>query len=87
MGYYDCPALIDYILNETSQSSLTFIGHAQGATQSFVMATSRPEYITKVNQIVAFAPFVYMANIPHPILQLLKNQYSLLEVSLHCSLC
>lgn len=81
MGHYDCPAFTDYILSETNSSSLTLIGHAQGATQILVMAATRPEYSKKVNQIIAFAPFVYMSHIPHPIIQLIKSQYSLVEVS------
>lgn len=29
MGYYDLPAIIDFILDETDQEKLQFIGHSQ----------------------------------------------------------
>lgn len=81
MGYYDCAAFIDYILNKTSKDSLTYIGHAQGATQFFILASTKPKYITKVNHMIAFAPFTHMAEIPHPIIQLLKFN-GLIKVSI-----
>ena len=32
MGTYDTPAVIDYILNLTNQSKISYIGHSEGAT-------------------------------------------------------
>lgn len=82
MGNYDCAALIDYILENTSQKSLTFIGQAQGATQLIVLVSTKPEYATKVKHMVALAPFVYMSHISNPILRIVKDHYSIVDVSI-----
>jgi len=35
MGQYDLPAVIDHILDKTSQEKLAYIGHSQGTTQMY----------------------------------------------------
>lgn len=57
-GYYDLPALIDYILKVTNQDRLYYIGHSMGTTSFFVMASTRPEYNDKVRLFAAMAPAV-----------------------------
>nr|XP_032517368.1 lipase 1-like [Danaus plexippus plexippus] len=47
MGYYDLPAIIDRVLNETGTPSLTAIGHSRGNTIFFVLGSTRPEYNSK----------------------------------------
>jgi len=57
MGLHDVPSFIDYILAETGQEQLTYIGHSQGTAQAFAGASLMPEYWTeKVNLFVALAP-------------------------------
>ncbi|XP_059061820.1 lipase member K-like [Achroia grisella] len=55
-GYYDYPAIIDFILNKTSQEKLTLIGHSQGTINGFVLGSLRPEYNDKINIFIALAP-------------------------------
>ena len=33
MGKYDLPAIVEYILDNTDKSKLTYMGHSQGSTQ------------------------------------------------------
>ncbi|EDW12728.1 lipase 1 [Drosophila mojavensis] len=63
IGYYDLPALIDAVLAKTGYQKLSYFGHSQGSTSFFVMASTRPEYNTKINLMSALSPVVYMGNI------------------------
>lgn len=56
MGMYDLPAMIDYILQTTNQTKLTYVGHSQGVTAAFVMLSSRPEYNRKISVLHAMTP-------------------------------
>ncbi|XP_012135889.2 lipase 3 [Megachile rotundata] len=62
MGIYDLPAMIDYILKETKQEKIFYVGHSQGGTSFFVMASERPEYQKKLIATFALAPAVIL---PH----------------------
>lgn len=60
MGYYDLPATIDYILNKTNEKQVHYIGHSQGTTQFFAMASTRPEYNAKIRHMSALAPIAFL---------------------------
>jgi lysosomal acid lipase/cholesteryl ester hydrolase len=60
MGYYDLPAMIDFILQSTGEKKLSYVGHSQGTTQFFAMAASRPEYNDKVKVMSALAPIAFL---------------------------
>jgi lysosomal acid lipase/cholesteryl ester hydrolase len=63
MGRHDVPANIQYILEQTGRSSLTFLGWSQGTTQFFVSMTDArlKSYIERtVNLFVALAPVTWM---------------------------
>ena len=63
MGTGDLPTWIDYILEETSQEKLAYIGHSQGTSQMFYGASEQPEYFKdKVSLFVALGP---VTKIPH----------------------
>lgn len=66
VGVYDIPASIDYILAETGQTKLQYIGHSQGGTSILVMASERPEYNDKIEIIHALAPAAFMSNCKSP---------------------
>ncbi|KAJ1947647.1 cholesterol esterase [Kickxella alabastrina] len=52
----DVPATIDYILNETGASSLTYIGFSQGTTQMFMSLSRNKQLNQKVEHFIALAP-------------------------------
>ncbi|XP_039443363.1 lipase 1-like [Culex pipiens pallens] len=60
IGFYDVPALIDFVLDRTGFSKLHYIGFSQGAMTSFIALTSRPQYNAKIVQLQALSPAVYM---------------------------
>ncbi|XP_046665250.1 lipase 1-like isoform X2 [Homalodisca vitripennis] len=47
MGNYDVPAMIDYILAESGQDQLFYVGHSMGTTMFYVMCACRPQYNAK----------------------------------------
>nr|CAH0099752.1 unnamed protein product [Daphnia galeata] len=56
IGNYDIPAVINYILKETSQSKLTYIGHSLGCGVFFIAMVLHPELNAKIDLMVALAP-------------------------------
>ncbi|XP_044749569.1 lipase 1-like isoform X1 [Coccinella septempunctata] len=62
MGIYDLPNTIDYILNITNQDALFYIGHSQGTTTFFVMASLLPKYNGKIRHMSALAPTALFSN-------------------------
>ncbi|XP_068151243.1 lipase 1 isoform X2 [Drosophila tropicalis] len=72
IGYYDLPAMVDAVLAKTGYQKLSYIGHSQGTTTFFVMASTRPEYNAKINLMSALAPVAFMGNVKAPLLPLAR---------------
>lgn len=81
IGTMDLPATIDYILKKSNHSQLHYIGHSQGSTSFFVMASERPEYNEKISLMTAMAPPLFMGHVENELLQLNVRYLSSLEVS------
>lgn len=63
MGMQDIPAMIDYILaTNTNHEKVHYVGHSQGTTAFFIMASERPEYNSKIYAMNALAPVAFMGN-------------------------
>ena len=62
MGKYDIPASINYVLNKTEQTSLSYIGHSMGCTVFFIAMSYRPELNAKIDVMIALAPAAAQAN-------------------------
>lgn len=70
-GYYDVTAIVDYVLKTTLHPKVSYIGHSQGTTDFFVMASLRPEYNDKIQTSFQLAPVAWMKNIASPLPKLL----------------
>nr|CAD7415085.1 unnamed protein product [Timema poppensis] len=89
IGYYDLPAVIDYILQITEEEKLYYVGHSMGTTSCFVLCSTRPEYNQKLASIISIAPVVFLANTKSPLarrvgqklarLKAWSNKYSVYE--------
>ncbi|XP_071560690.1 lipase 3 [Temnothorax nylanderi] len=75
LGIYDLPAMIDYILHATGHERIYYVGHSEGTTQFFVMASEKPEYNSKIILMIGLAPAAYSGNIRGPIKKLAKLTY------------
>lgn len=60
VGYYDLPATIDKVLQETKAHKITAIGHSLGNTIFYVLGSTRSEYNSKINVLIALAPICYL---------------------------
>lgn len=58
MGDFDAPAMIDFVLDQTNLTKISYIGHSQGNTQLFYALSSdkQKEFTEKLNLFVALAP-------------------------------
>lgn len=74
------PASIDYILSKTKQSKLQYIGHSQGSTAFFVMASEKPDYNDKIEMMHALAPGAFMAHTRSPLIRAVVPFLPALEV-------
>lgn len=87
IGYYDLPAMIDYILDKTHQTSLHYIGYSQGTTTFYVMCSERPEYNDKIKGMVSMAPVAFLTNQRSPLIKFIVRFYILMEWgSVYCNI-
>ncbi|XP_014258371.1 lipase 3-like [Cimex lectularius] len=78
MGYYDMPAMIDFITEYTKQEKIVYVGHSQGTTVFFTMASTRPEYNNKVKLMTAMAPIAFLEHTRGPVHSILSSYAYLL---------
>ena len=58
----DLPATVHYILRETGQQQLYYVGHSQGTTLAFAAFSADQKLASKIKQVYALAP---ITNINH----------------------
>lgn len=75
IGFYDLPAMIDLVLNQTGSDKLFYVGHSQGTTVACVLLCTKPNYNDKIVQLHLMAPAVFMEHLPHPIGRPLMDQF------------
>ncbi|XP_047997122.1 lipase 3-like [Leguminivora glycinivorella] len=69
LGYYDLPAMIDYTLNVTGRQKLKYIGHSQGTTAFWVLGSERPEYMEKIERMIALSPIAFTSHMKSPLIR------------------
>ncbi|XP_050350990.1 lipase 3-like [Nymphalis io] len=72
LGYYDLPAIIDFVLDNTGAKSLSAIGHSQGNSIFLVLGATRPEYNEKIKVLVSLSPICFLNNMKKSASRLLK---------------
>lgn len=83
IGYYDVPAMIDFILETTNQPNLFHIGHSQGTTTFYVMASMRPDYNDKIKAHFSLAPIGYMNHMTSPLMHIIAFWQKPIEILLN----
>lgn len=73
IGYYDLPAMIDYMLKTTNQSRFFSVGFSQGSSATIVMLTTRPDYNQKVIQTHLIAPAAFLKHLTSPAIKTISN--------------
>jgi len=68
MANIDLPNMIDYVLNQTGESQLFYVGHSEGTIQAF-SGFENSTVAAKVKLFVALAPIAYVGHISSVVLQ------------------
>lgn len=79
IGFYDLPAIIDYVLNNTCVNKVNYIGFSQGAGTYFIMCSERPEYCEKASVLIALAPAARQVNTQSKIYRILTESLMSME--------
>ncbi|BES90743.1 lipase 3-like [Nesidiocoris tenuis] len=56
MAEMDLPAVIDFVLEKSKQTSLFYVGHSLGTTILLVTLAKKPEYNSKIKEAILLAP-------------------------------
>ena len=67
MGKYDIPAAVDFILGETKEEKLYYIGHSMGTTMFWVALNEHPSLKDKISLMVAMGPVAKVKYMISPI--------------------
>ncbi|XP_055375835.1 uncharacterized protein LOC129608376 [Condylostylus longicornis] len=71
IAIYDLPAMIDYILKNTGEKKIHYVGHSQGTTIFWVLCSEKPEYSKKIKSMHALAPVAFISEIRSPFIRTL----------------
>lgn len=82
IGLYDIPSMIDYVLEQTGQESLFYVGHSQGTTAFYVMTSEKPEYNEKIRAMFSLAPIGYMNHMTSPLMKIMAPMDGSIEVKM-----
>ncbi|XP_068679321.1 lysosomal acid lipase/cholesteryl ester hydrolase-like isoform X2 [Montipora foliosa] len=66
MSKYDLPAMLNFVLQTTSQTSLYYVGHSQGTTIGFAEFSTNKELAGKVKKFFALAPVARIGHVETP---------------------
>ncbi|NXF22889.1 LIPM Lipase, partial [Rhodinocichla rosea] len=70
MAVYDLPAMVGFILRQTGQQKLFYVGHAQGSSLGFIAFSSLPHLAKKIKLFFALAPVYTFSRVRGPVLKL-----------------
>lgn len=74
----DYSATIDYILDQTGQSQVYFVGYSMGTTQYLILLSEMPEYNAKIKAGFLLGPSALVGNATNPLVNL-ADQAELLQ--------
>ncbi|NXY18360.1 LIPM Lipase, partial [Atrichornis clamosus] len=70
MAMYDLPAMVGFILMQTEQEKLFYVGHAQGNSLGFIAFSSMPRLAEKIKLFFALSPLYTFHHAKGPVLKL-----------------
>lgn len=74
--------MIDQVIKISQNDQIQFIGHMEGATSFYVMATERSEYNAKITKMVSLGPIAFLRKSDHSMLKKIADNYQSQAVTL-----
>lgn len=65
------PTELDYVMQNTGNTGVLYIGHSMGTTALYVLLSVRPEYNSKIMLMVSLSPVAYMSNMKSTLFRIL----------------
>lgn len=81
MAFKDLPAIIDIIYSTARPQYLMYVGHMQGSTLFYVMASKKAEYQNKVHVMITLGPLAFLGNTKNFMLKLASEKINSKGVS------
>ena len=67
MARYDLPAMLNFVMAKTSQSSLYYVGHSQGTLIAFAEFARNKELAKSVKKFFALGPVATIGHMTRPL--------------------
>ncbi|XP_053441273.1 lipase member J isoform X1 [Nycticebus coucang] len=80
MAKYDLPASIDFIVKQTGQKEIFYVGHSQGTTIGFIAFSTIPKIAERIKIFFALAPVFSIKYLKSPLIRTLNKWKSLVKV-------
>ncbi|XP_054687783.1 lipase member M-like [Grus americana] len=80
MAVYDLPAMVGFILRQTGQEKLFYIGHAQGNSLGFIAFSSMPQLAEKIKMFFVLGPAYALHTGKGPVLSLFYLPDAIIKV-------
>lgn len=81
IGFYDIPAAINYILQNTKQEKIRYVGHSQGCTVFAVALTMHPSLNSKIASAYLMTPAVFLHHMSSMLKSVVANEKEIQEVA------
>ncbi|XP_069316870.1 lipase member J isoform X1 [Eulemur rufifrons] len=79
MAKYDLPALIDFIVKQTGQEEMFYVGHSQGTTIGFITFSTIPKIAERIKIFFALAPVFSVKYLKSPLIKMTYKWKSLVK--------
>ncbi|XP_016076330.1 PREDICTED: lipase member J [Miniopterus natalensis] len=82
MAKYDLPASIDFIVKQTGQEKIFYVGHSQGTTIAFITFSTIPKIAERIKIFFALAPVFSVKYLKSPLLKMAFKWKSVIKIFL-----
>ncbi|GBP79614.1 Lipase 1 [Eumeta japonica] len=69
-GEIDLPSIIDYVIKQTNNKNVFYVGHSQGTSDFFIMTSTQKDYNDKIRLAILLAPISSLKHIESEFLRL-----------------
>ncbi|XP_015455321.1 lipase member J isoform X3 [Pteropus alecto] len=79
MAKYDLPASIDFIVKQTGQEEIFYVGHSQGTTIAFITFSTIPKIAERIKVFFALAPVFSIKYLRSPLIKMAYKWKSVIK--------